>query len=106
MSTHTPGPWAVEMAEVYSVIDAEGGRVALITNLKGRHGMGGRRSGEEAAANTLLIAAAPELLAALQKAVELVDSNVIRVRDSDRAQLIAALTQWNTAIANATWRRV
>jgi hypothetical protein len=36
-----------------------------MTHLKGAHGLGGRRSGDESAANARLIAAAPELLEAL-----------------------------------------
>jgi hypothetical protein len=36
-----------------------------MTHLKGAHGLGGRRSGDESAANARLIAAAPDLLEAL-----------------------------------------
>ena len=46
--------------------DSEGGRIAIATNLRGRHGMGGRRDGSEVAANVRLIAAAPDMLEALQ----------------------------------------
>jgi hypothetical protein len=41
-----------------------------MTHLKGAHGLGGRRSGDESAANARLIAAAPELLEALRTALD------------------------------------
>lgn len=62
MSGHTHGPWAPEFAEAYNVRAPHGGIVAQIHNLKGRSGLAGRISGDEAAANARLIAAAPELL--------------------------------------------
>lgn len=52
--------------------DSEGGRIAIATNLRGRHGMGGRRDGSEVAANVRLIAAAPDMLEALQRAREVI----------------------------------
>lgn len=61
---HTPGPWTAHFEEAYFVTGPDRGRVAMMMNLKGAHGMGGRRSGEESAANCRLIAAAPDLLAA------------------------------------------
>lgn len=61
---HTPGPWAAHFEEAYFVTGPDLGRVAMMMNLKGAHGMGGRRSGAESAANCRLIAAAPDLLAA------------------------------------------
>lgn len=66
MSKYTPGPWEAEFGETYNVRDAGGGRLAMLTNLKGAYGMGGRRNGDEVAANARLIAAAPDLLEALQ----------------------------------------
>ena len=65
MSAHTPGPWRAHFAEAYFVTGPDLGRVAMMMNLKGAHGLGGRRSGDESAANCRLIAAAPELLDAL-----------------------------------------
>ena len=59
---HTPGPWVAKFEEAYYVTGPDLGRVAMMMNLKGAHGLGGRRSGEESAANARLIAAAPELL--------------------------------------------
>jgi hypothetical protein len=69
MNKHTPGPWKAHFEEAYYVTGPDRGRVAMMLNLKGAHGLGGRRTGEESAANARLIAAAPELLGALQKAV-------------------------------------
>lgn len=67
MTQHTPGPWTPEFGEAYRVrAQQDGGQVAIMMNLKGRHGLGGRRAGKEVAANARLIAAAPELLNALE----------------------------------------
>lgn len=64
---HTPGPWTPEFGEAYRVrAQQDGGQVAIMMNLKGRHGLAGRRNGDEVAANARLIAAAPELLDALE----------------------------------------
>lgn len=67
MSTkHTSGPWRYEAPDEVSIKDADGGRVAILTNLRGALGMGGRRDPNEVIANARLIAAAPELLAELR----------------------------------------
>ncbi len=68
---HTPGPWKAHFEEGYFVTGPDLGRVAMMMNLKGAHGLGGRRSGAESAANCRLIAAAPDMLEALRKAVVL-----------------------------------
>jgi hypothetical protein len=65
VSKHTPGPWEAHLDEAYFVTGPDRGRVAIMTHLKGAHGLGGRRSGDESAANARLIAAAPDLLEAL-----------------------------------------
>ncbi len=70
MSKHTPGPWKAHFEEAYFVTGPDLGRVAMMMNLKGAHGLGGRRSGDESAANARLIAAAPELLNALRDLVD------------------------------------
>jgi hypothetical protein len=70
MSKHTPGPWKAHFEEAYFVTGPDLGRVAIMMNLKGAHGLGGRRSGDESAANARLIAAAPELLNALRDLVD------------------------------------
>lgn len=64
---HTPGPWTPEFGEAYRVrAQQDGGQVAIMMNLKGRHGLAGRRNGDEVAANARLMAAAPELMDALK----------------------------------------
>ena len=62
MNKHTPGPWTAHFEEAYFVTGIDGGRVAMITHLKGPYGAEGRSSAEETAANCRLIAAAPNLL--------------------------------------------
>ena len=69
MSKHTPGPWKAHFEEAYFVTGPDLGRVAMMMNLRGAHGLGGRRSGDESAANCRLIAAAPDLLEALRDMV-------------------------------------
>lgn len=69
-TAHTPGPWVAHFGEAYFVAGPDMGRVAMMMNLKGDHGLGGRRSGAESAANCRLIAAAPDMLQALAKARE------------------------------------
>lgn len=62
MDKHTPGPWMAHFEEAFYVTGPDRGGVAMMLNLKGAYGLGGRRTGEESAANARLIAAAPELL--------------------------------------------
>lgn len=73
--SHTPGPWSVEMPD--SAVGAPGIVAADFTDIvyfncgggdSGVHG----RSADVALANARLIAAAPELLAALREAAELI----------------------------------
>lgn len=60
-SGHTTGPWGTRRTAVYDIIvDAATGRTLAFVGIEIRP--------EEAAANARLIAAAPELLAALQRA--------------------------------------
>lgn len=70
---HTPGPWKAHFEEAYYVTGPDLGRVAMMMNLKGAHGLGGRRTGEESAANCRLIAAAPAMYEALADCVEALD---------------------------------
>ena len=64
----TPRPWRAELGEVHEVRDSEGGRICLLTQLRGKHGLGGRRADHESPANAYLIAAAPEMYEALKAA--------------------------------------
>lgn len=101
-AAHTPGPWKAHFEEAYFVTGPDLGRVAMMQNLKGAHGLGGRRSGAEAAANNRLIAAAPELLAALQAFCSMCDEDKILCLNEDRTELIESLTAANAAVAKAT----
>jgi hypothetical protein len=94
MSAHTPGPWKSHFEDAYFVTGPDLGRVAMMMNLKGAHGMGGRRSGKEAAANCRLISAAPDMLAAL--------SNLLRVIDGEGGTRPNAREEARAAIAKAT----
>ncbi len=97
MSEHTPGPWRVFKGGV-------SGRIIGIGELNGEGvcdcGFGVWRGGsEEAEANARLIAAAPELLEALQKArnaLDLVDD------DSEFHDVQSAREMADAAIAKAT----
>ncbi len=96
-ATHTPGPWTPDFGETYAVIAPDGGRIAISTNLKGRHGLAGRRTGNEVECNTRLIAAAPELLEALETCVAQLKIITGQVHD-ERIALIKGCA----AIAKAT----
>lgn len=87
MNNHTPGPWVAKFEEAYYVIGPDLGRVAMMMNLKGAHGLAGRRSGEESAANARLIAAAPETAAERDRLKEI------------NAELLAALEKLYDACA-------
>ena len=102
---YTPGPWTPEFGEAYRVrAKQDGGQVAIMMNLKGRHGLAGRRTGDEVAANARLIAAAPELLEALLSAKNTLvafkfqpgDANCWEPHDEENLALVDA------AIAKAT----
>jgi hypothetical protein len=95
MNKHTPGPWNPYFDETYGVLGPDKGRVAICMNLKGAHGLAGRRHGDEVAANARLIAAAPDLLEALQG----MESLATDVRRDDPA---ADLAKARAAIAKAT----
>lgn len=89
MSTqHTPGPWKAHFEEAYFVTGPDLGRVAMMMNLKGAHGLGGRRSGNESAANARLIAAAPELLEALKMAVSALERSDYIQMDGDNFDVV------------------
>lgn len=61
-AAHTPAPWIADLGEAYRVrAQQDGGQVAIMMNLKGQHGLAGRRSGDEVAANAHLIAASPTM---------------------------------------------
>lgn len=96
---HTRGPWISEDGEVCCVrAQQDGGRIALMANLKGQFGLSGRRSASEVVANARLIAAAPELLDALQLLVDLMPDPELDIDTVRREQVIKA----KAVIAKAT----
>lgn len=95
----TPGPWKAHFEEAYFVTGPDLGRVAMMMNLKGAHGLGGRRSGAEAAANCRLIAAAPDMLEALRKAVALLAGVCVHSPELEPYETYEAVS---AAIAKAT----
>jgi hypothetical protein len=78
MSTYTKGPWRASFGEVAAVLGADSGRVAIATNLS----LHARRDGNEVEANARLIAAAPELLEALQQCFDY-PADVFSIGDSE-----------------------
>ena len=109
MSKHTPGPWAAHFEEAYFVTGPDLGRVAMMMNLKGAHGLGGRRTGDESAANARLIAAAPDLLEALQGLTQAINFRAAAVCGNDDSKVEFAVSEfWRAqdkalaAIAKAT----
>lgn len=88
---HTPGPWQIdgEAAECQARITADGEPIADVFGLDR-----GDDDGDEANANVALIAAAPDLLAACESALDVVDH-----RNNMRFMECAALLK--SAIAKA-----
>lgn len=65
-TAHTPGPWKADLGEAFHVREQDGGRIATLIFMDGPFGFNGRRNPDEVAANARLIAAAPDLLEALE----------------------------------------
>jgi hypothetical protein len=78
---HTPGPWRVEYGESLSIRSADDSRLATMNWLRGRHGLAGRLSDEEVAANALVFAAAPDLLEALKRLLGATDAGNAETHD-------------------------
>ena len=97
MNTHTPGPWKAHFQEAYFVTGPDLGRVAMMMNLKGAHGLGGRRSGDESAANCRLIASAPDMLSALRRA-----AMALAVAAESSPAMLGDYNAVSAAIAKAT----
>ena len=93
---YTPGPWRAEFPDEISVRDADGGRIAILANLKGRLGMQGRRDTSEVEANARLIAGAPDLLRYLKEARSTLEMW------KDVAPAVSLCADIDAAIAKAT----
>ena len=90
MTKHTPGPWVTDPRYFGNVYcdDATGSLVAKC----GRFEFVSRPA-EELAANTRLIAAAPDLLAALEAMVEFYDSDGLENGAAEQARAAIAKTK-------------
>lgn len=66
MSKHTPGPWESRKGEAHDVVEEKGGRLVCFIASSNPNGN----------ADRYLIAAAPELLEALQAAMRFIDAHV------------------------------
>lgn len=89
---HTPGPWAVEK-RYGDVVDVNGRTLCV-------HGMA-LTSTEEAKANSLLMAAAPELLATLQELVADIADRFDMDSPSTNPGIKSAIAEARAAIAKA-----
>ena len=76
MSKHTSGLKLVADGETIKIRDADGALVATLHWLRGRNGLGGRRSVREVLATGRLFAAAPQLLDALKSVVDEMGSSI------------------------------
>jgi len=103
-ASHTPGPWVAELGEAYNVRAPHGGIVAQIHHLKGRYGMEGRVDAQEGAANAQLIAAAPDLISALQSILAIVECGATDDPDEVAADFWAIAKTAKAAIAKAEGR--
>ena len=83
MSKHTPGPWSVD-GEVIRGDEQSNGSVSVACILDGAYPYG-RRAGKSARANARLIAAAPELLEALNNLLSACDLPGDRDREIEQA---------------------
>ena len=100
-AAHTPAPWIADLGEAYRVrAQQDGGQVAIMMNLKGQHGLAGRRSGDEVAANAHLIAAAPDLLKALVTAESLLAGICVNGEPPELANIRAAIAKATRSDSN------
>lgn len=88
---HTPAPWGIEVPEYGAVITHNGGSIgaAYPEDMSGRP--------HDAVANARLISAAPDLLAALQEAIELIDQDENWLTPAGNV----IVARWRAAIAKA-----
>lgn len=99
-SQHTPGPWALEQEEVWAITGPDQGRLATLNWLKGVFPRQGRRNADEVRGNAHLIAAAPELLEALEEMFDLFCGDGC-MRENWDAHFVNAKSQARAAIAKA-----
>ncbi len=100
--THTPGPWTFDANELggsYPIYPPDSYLTPWIAEAKGPHV--GPNNLDEVLANARLIAAAPELLEALQGLTEIIGLTAIK-HESQRDILQKSFEIARTAIAKAT----
>lgn len=85
----TPGPWEVESNAYYFSIESQGGGIGDVC-MSGHVFDGGDCLGSTSKANASLIAAAPELLEALQEALPWVNNGLAR---GAHAKAVAAINK-------------
>lgn len=97
MREHTPGPWQAEEASVRGItqewfVRVDGDDIAIASDIRDRNG-------NHSEANARLIAAAPELLEALEDLASLAEAAMREVGEYD---IEAELADARAAIAKAT----
>lgn len=98
-SSFTPGPWVVRtIDQSLATVETQDGEY-IICNAAQLRGDDWKTEHAERKANARLIAAAPDLLAALQRIVAVLDKQVASPHLAERA---SPLTQAKAAIAKAT----
>lgn len=101
--THTPGPWSCDYGD-FAAYCQTGAEVCEVT--KGNHDDGTRIPDEEMEANLRLVAAAPELLAALKEAYDALDYAQAQVdSDTDRWHLTQCRRKLKPVIDRAEGRQ-
>src|SRR5262245_8831819 len=99
---HTPGPWTVDSDESIAVRpNGDGGRVCTLNWLRGRQGLNGRREANEVEANARLIAAAPDMLAALTEIVSADEAALAELASFGVADLLSPAIHRLTDMARA-----
>jgi len=107
---HTPGPWEYDGDGFDSVAAQDCGTDGYIVFPRDKDGdpdapvceISDRLDDDEAEANARLIAAAPELLNALQNLMNGIDTNMVRIETDADETLANAFHRIRTAIAKAT----
>lgn len=101
--THTPGPWSCDYGDFAAYCET-GAEVCEVT--KGNHDDGTKIPDDEMEANLRLVAAAPELLAALRAAKDQLISLYEQLYPDDESdnETTAAIDEALAAIAKAEGR--
>lgn len=93
--THTPGPWTVaSRSDAAAIVDGHGNRLACLSY--GRKSVSMKIESDATNANARLIAAAPDLLAALKSCRRVMTDNGIRIMVGDTDIVTAAIDKATT----------